>query len=54
MNYLTERLPKPNYTPVRFKSTRQVTGSLVFERRLSKGTSEILPKLEKSLNISRS
>jgi hypothetical protein len=45
MNYLTERLPKPNYSPVRFKSLRHVTGSMLFEKRLQKGVSEILPKL---------
>lgn len=49
MNYLTEKLPKPNYSPVRFKSMRQVTGSVIFDRKMKKATSETLPKLQKSL-----
>ena len=39
MNYLTDRLPRPNYSPVKFKATRQITKSVVLERKLSKGNS---------------
>jgi hypothetical protein len=39
MNYLTDRLPKPNYTPIKFKASRQVSTSAVFEKKMVKGGS---------------
>lgn len=39
MNYLTDRLPKPNYTPIKFKASRQVSTSAIFEKKMIKGGS---------------
>lgn len=54
MNYLTERLPKPNYCPVRFRSVRQMGGrGYQNHDRLLGASLQELPKMSSSLNKSQ-
>ena len=52
MNYLTERLPKPNYTPVRYRTFKNVQLSLLNSSKLMSGSLQAIPKMNKSLDRS--
>lgn len=51
MNYLTERLPKPNYSPVRYRSMREISDGYHNDKRMNRHVSDVIPKLSKSLNM---
>lgn len=53
MNYLTEKLPRPNYLPVRYRSQYQFSRSPEDHNRLMGGSMHDLPKLNNSYHKSK-
>jgi hypothetical protein len=49
MNYLTEKLPKPNYTPVRYRTFKNVQRDFQNSSKLMGGSLQLIPKMSKSL-----
>ncbi len=53
MNYLTEKLPKPNYSPVRYRSLKSVNNTFDNLTKFMGGSLQVLSKLNKSLEKSK-
>ena len=52
MNYFTERLPKPNYMPVRYRTFKNVQRDLQNSSKIMAGSLQLIPKISKSLDRS--